>query len=291
MAGYYSKMKTILVTGASGFLGSHVVKQLLGRGDRVLVSIMPVEQGFYQAPEGVEVVLNDAVFAGDVPGIDVVVGCAFARSNDSAQLADGLDFTAKLIAGLKKCGARSVINVSSQGIYRRLPFGQLAAEDAPAEPVDLYSMAKLATEKMYQCSGLPYVTQVRLSSLMMKQRFLYRFIDAVKNGRPIMLNAPGAYASLLDVEDAAAGLVAVADLAPQTWAPVYNLGLGAQYSLLAYAEAVVAVARRRGIEASVEVDDNGSKAAAGVDVGLLMRQTGWRPHVSMEDMIEKAFDW
>lgn len=283
--------KTVLVTGASGFLGSHVVRQLLGRDVRVIVSILPVEQGVYQAPPGVEVVLNDDIFAGRVPGIDMVIGCAFARSNDAAQLADGLAFTADLIAGLKKCGAKAVINISSQGIYRRLPFGELAREDSPAEPVDMYSMAKLATEKMYACSGLPFVTQVRLSSLMMKQRFLYRFVENVKGGKPIQLNAPRAYASLMDVEDAAAGLIAVSELDPETWYPVYNLGLGAQYPLQEYADLVVEIGRRLGYDASVEVSDNGSTSAAGVDVSRLMSQTGWRPQVSKAAMIEKAFEW
>lgn len=284
-------MKSVLVTGASGFLGGHVVRHLLGKGIRIIVSILPSEQGIYKAPEGVEVVLNEDIFAGDVKGIDVVIGCAFARSNDAAQLADGLDFTEKLIDGLKRCGVRGVINISSQGIYRRLPFGELATEDAPAEPVDMYSMAKLATEKMYQCSGIPYVTQVRLSSLMMKQRFLYRFVTCVKSGQPIQLNAPRAYASLMDVEDAAAGLVAIAGLDPATWYPVYNLGLGAQYSLQEYAETVVAVGRRLGYDASIEVSDNGSVAAAGVDVSRLMAQTGWKPQVSNVEMVVKAFTW
>ena len=124
-------MKTVLVTGASGMLGGRVVNHLLAKGFHVISSIMPIEQELYQASLNEEVVLNDAVFAGELPHIDVVINCAFARSNDAVQLASAFDFTTKLIKGFRKANVESIINISSQGVYKRLPVGQLSREDSP----------------------------------------------------------------------------------------------------------------------------------------------------------------
>ena len=76
-------MKNILVTGASGLLGSHVVKHLLSKECHVIVSILPEEKSTYQPLDGVEVIINDDIFQGKFPHISTVINCAFSRSNQS----------------------------------------------------------------------------------------------------------------------------------------------------------------------------------------------------------------
>ena len=116
------------------------MKHLLKGGFHVISSIMPIEQSTYVPNPGVQVVLNDDVFAGSLPHIDVVINCAIARSNNAEQLASAFDFTTKLIEGFRKADIDGVINISSQGVYKRLPVGQLSREDSPIEPIDTYSM-------------------------------------------------------------------------------------------------------------------------------------------------------
>lgn len=280
---------TILVTGASGLLGSHIMAQLVQTNHRILAAIMPIERNTYHAPQGVEVVLNDAIFSGDVKGIDVVINCAFSRSNNAADLASGLDFTEKILRGFELCGVKAVINISSQGAYKRLPVSELSTEDSPIEPMDLYSMAKYAVEKLFLLSTIPHTTNVRLASLNMKQRFLYKFVEAVKNGQPIALNSPNVYASLLDVNDAARALVALALTPAEQWERTYNLGLGKQYSLAEYAEFVRKVGEKLGYKATIAIDDNGNTSTAGMSIARLQALTGWEPQVSPEQMIEGLF--
>lgn len=282
-------MKTVLVTGASGFLGSHLVNNLLLKGMRVISAIMPCEVDTYVEKEGEQVVLNDAVFAGALPPLDVVVNCAFARSNAADQLASAFDYTAALIAGLKKVKVGGLINISSQGVYKRLPVGELAKEDAPIEPVDLYSMSKYAAEKMFLLSGIGCVTNVRLASLSMKQRFLYAFVRSARESGVINLNSPHVYASLLDVEDAAEALAALACLPPSRWKDVYNLSIGAQFSLAEFAEAVKRVGERKGLKIEIVTNDNGAAGTAGTDISRLTADTGWTPKVTNEMMIDKLF--
>lgn len=283
-------MKTVLVTGASGLLGSNVVKHLLAKGFQVFSSIMPIEQPTYVPKSNEKVVLNDDVFAGNLPHIDVVINCAFARSNNAEQLASAFDFTTQLIEGFRKADIEGVINISSQGVYKRLPAGQLSREDSPIEPIDTYSMSKYAVEKMFLLSGIKHVTSVRLASLNMKQRFLYHFVRSAKEEGVIHLDSPRVYASILDVEDAAAALTALAAVPASNWKSVYNLSIGTQYSLRQYAETVKAVGEKLGYKIEIVTNDNGNESTAGSDISQLVADTGWKPVVTNEIMIERLFN-
>lgn len=282
-------MKTVLVTGASGLLGSNVVKHLLAKDFQVISSIMPIEQSTYVPKPNEKIVLNDDVFAGNLPHIDVVINCAFARSNNAEQLASAFDFTTLLIEGFRKADIEGVINISSQGVYKRLPVGQLSREDSPIEPIDTYSMSKYAAEKMFLLSGLK-VSNVRLASLNMKQRFLYHFVRSAKEEGIIHLDSPRVYASILDVEDAAAALTALASIPASTLKSVYNLSIGAQYSLKEYAETVKSVGEKLGYKIDIITNDNGNESTSGTDISRLVTDTGWKPEINNVMMIKELFN-
>jgi len=284
-------MRNILVTGASGFLGSHIIEQLVATDNQVLAAIMPQEQAHYHTYDSVEIVLNDAIFEGKVTSIDCVINCAFSRSNNAADLADGLRFTRQLIAGLEKCKAKALINISSQGVYKRLPQEELSHEDSPIEPLDLYSMAKYAVEQTLLLSQIPHVTNVRLASLNMKQRFTYKFVESVREGRPIALNSPNVYASILDVTDAAKALTLMAQTDPQQWENTYNLGTGNQLSLQQWAEAVQQAGKQLGYTPSIEIQDNGNNSTAGMAIQRLQQLITWKPQKSASDMALDMFNW
>lgn len=285
-------MRRVLVTGASGFLGHHVVKELLQEADFEVIAIggRPEDKA-NPLPENARLSYYslDKLFSDQFDNIDTVINCAFARSNDAALLAQAFDFTEKLIKRLEEFNVGSVINLSSQGVYKRLPKGELSTEDSPIEPVDLYSMAKFASEKLFNISSIPYVTNVRLASLYMPQRFLHFFIQKAINGEHFIVTAPNQYAALLDVTDAAAGLVCVANMSPEHRASVYNLGIGVQYSLLEYAETVKAIGEGLGYHVQYDVVDEGATLCAGMDCSQLMRDTGWEPVFLKDKMISKLF--
>ena len=285
-------MKTILVTGASGFLGHHIVKKLLNDPELVVIAIggRP-EDKCNPLPENSRLTFYtlDKLFTKHFNDIDTVINCAFARSNDPNLLAQAFDFTEQLIKRIEEFKVKSVINLSSQGVYKRLPKGELSTEDSPVEPVDLYSMAKYATEKMFSISAIPYVTNIRLASLLMPQRFLYYFVKKAKAGEPFNVTAPNQYAALLDVEDAATGLVAVVALDPEKRSNLYNLGIGTQYSLLDYAIRVKEIGLKFGYQTKFEIADNNVESNAGMDCSRIMNDTSWKPIVLINEMITNLY--
>ena len=285
-------MKTVLITGAFGFLGHHLVLELLKNKQNQIIAIggRPEDQANpLPAHARLQVYPLDSLFTEKWHDIETVVNCAFARSNDAKLLASAVDFTEKEIRLFEKIRVKSVINISSQGVYQRLPAGELSNEESPIEPIDLYSMAKYACEKLFCVSTIPYITNVRLASLYMHKRFLYFFVQKAKAGEPFTVTAPNQYASLLDVTDAASGLAAIVALLPEERASIYNLGIGTQYSLLEYAESVKAIGQKMGFFASFDVVDNGMVACAGMDCARLMEETGWKPTILKDEMIINAF--
>lgn len=285
-------MRKILVTGASGYLGHHIVKELLQEADIEVIAIggRPEDKA-NPLPENERLYFYslDGLFYDQFDNINTVINCAFARSNDAALLAQAFDFTEKLIKRLEELKVGSVINISSQGVYKRLPKGELSTEDSPIEPVDLYSMAKYATEKLFSVSSIPYVTNVRLASLMMPQRFLYFFVEKAKAGVPFNVTAPNQFAAMLDVRDAASGLVAVTNMPPEKRATVYNLGIGTQYSLLEYAQCVKEIGETLGHKVEYIVSDNKAESNSGMDCARIREDSGWKPLFLLNEMVSNLF--
>lgn len=157
-------MKSILVTGASGFIGEHLVPALLNDGWRVRVAVRkPLGQRLPAAPEGSSI---EEVVIGDIrsydgwdkalDGVDVVAHLAglahdigaSARWTADDYMAVNAEATETLARAAARAGVRKLVYISSikvngehGGIDR--PFD----EDSPPNPQDDYSRSKLEAEK------------------------------------------------------------------------------------------------------------------------------------------------
>lgn len=287
-------MKTILVTGSTGFVGSNLVKELRTQKKYNIIGAVENEDGTtdkYQCNECIKTVSNTALLYGNLSGVDVVINCAFARSNNPALLADALNFTANLAESIKKIEAKSLINISSQGVYKRLTSGNLQSEDSEIEPIDMYSMAKYSAEQIFNVSKCaPFITNVRLASINMKQRFLYAFVNKIINNEPIVLTAPDQNAALLDVKDAVLGLISLAEMPGEKRKPIYNLGISKQMTILEYANIVVKVLKQYGYSGEIIIDRSKNEVSnSGMDCSLIMNDTGWRPVVTVEEMVKEYY--
>ncbi len=149
-----------LVTGASGFLGRHVVRALLGRGHTVRALVRPataLEE--LEWPASVEIFRADlrstAELATAFAGVDVLVHLAAAVSGgDDQQFAAPVVGTERRLDAMTRTSCRRLVLAGSFAVYDWSAIRRTLDESSPLEPVpqlydrDGYTIAKSWQERV-----------------------------------------------------------------------------------------------------------------------------------------------
>ena len=205
-------MKTVLITGASGFLGHHLVKSFIERGDTNIIAVLgrPEDKAnVLPDSERLTIYPSSSMFKTDFGHVDTLIHTAFSRGDNLPGLTRSIEFTEQIIELVNKQHFDSIINISSQGVYKVLKPGEKVDEDGLVEPNTAYGLAKWAVENMLKVGCKKIYTNIRMASLSANARFLDFFVDSVIAGKDITVTAPNQYASIMDVMDAVSGIVAV----------------------------------------------------------------------------------
>lgn len=260
-----------VVTGASGFVGRHVVAALAERGDDV------VEVGRGETPpQGADVLFHLAARS--------VVSDAVADPGASFEANVALMWRTVLAAG----SARSVV-VSSDQVYG--PDAPVPTpEDAPLRPDGPYAAGKAAADVLAR--ALPGVVVARMVNVYgpgdrQASRLVPGTVAAVLAGRPPVIRGDGSAArDLVHVDDAVAALLALAGRGVAGEA--YNVGTGVATSVR---EVVDAVLRAAGSDLDPEVLGGAPVGEGGrraVDIAKIGAGTGWAPRVSLDEGLRRT---
>jgi UDP-glucose 4-epimerase len=161
----------ILVTGGAGYIGSHVVQQLLAAGERVLV-LDNLGRGFREAVIDADLVVGDV---GDFAlvlkllaeyGVETVMHFA-AHTIVPESVAEPLKYygnntcsTRSLLQACLGHGVKNFVFSSSAAVYG-MPAEGYADETSPTQPINAYGTSKLMSEWMLRdvaaSSSLRYV--------------------------------------------------------------------------------------------------------------------------------------
>lgn len=143
----------VLVTGATGFLGSHVAEQLARRGHEVRVLVRSTsDRSFLRGVEAEEAV-GDIMEADSLPaaveGVDAIVHAAgLVKARSEAEFnAVNVRGTANLLDALGSSnGVQRFVYISSLAAHGPSEDGSPRRVDAAAEPVSAYGRSKLRAE-------------------------------------------------------------------------------------------------------------------------------------------------
>lgn len=156
-----------LVTGAAGFLGSHVCRQLIEQGCRVRALVLPNDKSVKYIPQDVEIVIGDLCDEASLePFFTVPEGMQSAIIHCASMVTVDPAYSEKLMA-VNVGGTRNIITkvlahpecqkmvyVSSTGAIPELPMGQPIKEVSKFEPCDpakvvgAYSQSKAKATQM-----------------------------------------------------------------------------------------------------------------------------------------------
>jgi len=147
----------VLVTGATGFVGRHLIPALQRRGHSVRGLVQPASRAEGLEADGVQAFSGDvrdpAALAAAMQGVDAVIHLAAAigvKYPMDYYVAVNVKGTANVCHAALAAGARRLVHVSSTSVYRQ-GVGSPVTEDAPLAPMpDPYPVTKAAGDRLVQ---------------------------------------------------------------------------------------------------------------------------------------------
>ena len=142
----------VVVTGASGMLGSHLVRRLLAEGHLVHgVDLLPAADTHPELAHSQGDVRDAALLARVFADASAVVHCAAALPSYPAEMIRSIivDGTHAVLGAARRVQVPRVVHISSTAVYG-LPRLVPTPEEHPREPVDPYTRAKVEAELLVE---------------------------------------------------------------------------------------------------------------------------------------------
>jgi UDP-glucuronate 4-epimerase len=308
----------IFLTGGAGFIGSHVARRLLARGDRV--TVLDDFNDFYDPAlkranvEGLEEREDWTLIEGDIRdaarvdrifadgGFDAVIHLA-ARAGVRPSLKEPILYedvncigTLRLLEAARRHGPENFVFASSSSVYginEKIPFSEEDAVDLPISP---YATTKRAGELL--CFNYSHLYGLRTSCLRFftvygpaqrPEMAIAKFTDLLARGKSVPIYGTGQtrrdYTFIDDIVD---GVVSALDLAPRF--EIFNLG-GSQTTKLI--DLVHWIADELGVEPRVEMlpEQPGDVPITYADVTKAERMLGYAPQVPIREGLKRYVAW
>ena len=214
--------RTVMVTGGTGFIGSHLVDSLVAAGMRVRCLVRPASRRSARArhapPVEVEPVIGDLLsgqgLERTLEEADVIFHVAGVTK--ASRVADyytgNVRATQNLIAACEKAGTRRLVHVSSLAAAGPSPDGRPLREDSPPHPVSHYGRSKLCAEEAVRRSGLAERAVIVRPAVVYGPRDtdVLEVLLWAAGGRVIQLGGRDQQVSILHVADLIEGLLLAA---------------------------------------------------------------------------------
>jgi nucleoside-diphosphate-sugar epimerase len=244
----------VLVTGASGYIGSEVVNKLVEEGFYVRAFVRPLSKTNSLERLGVEIVHGDitdpTALRRAMEGIDVVMHLAASLRGPQDFIVhcatEGTKNVAE-VAGIT--GVKRVIYMSSMSVYdyAKLRDGDVISEESPLEeqPEErgAYSLAKREAEKIalsHLPDQSPSWTIVRPSMVVGKGSNVFSPAGVKVGNLLLVFGSPGKHLRLVHVEDVATAVVEMIGH-PATAGRLYTISSAGELTLREYVDRYIRI--------------------------------------------------
>jgi UDP-glucuronate 4-epimerase len=315
---------SILVTGAAGFIGSHVATALLARGDSVLgidnlndyydVSLKEARLAQLAGRPGfsfARIDIADRAATEDLaarhPDIDRIIhlaaqaGVRYSLINPHAYVASNVVGQLNMLELARRLPRlKHFVYASSSSVYganTKLPF---SIEDRVDQPISLYAATKRAGELMAMthsrlhglpCTGLRFFTVYGPWGRPDMSAFL--FAKAILAGQPIrVFNNGDMKRDFTFIDDIVAGVVAANDRPPDDGLRhrLYNLGNHRSEPLMRFIGLIEQACGRKAIMEMAPLQA-GDVPDTYADIEASTRDLGFMPRVNIDEGIPRFIAW
>jgi dTDP-glucose 4,6-dehydratase len=312
-------LKSLLITGGCGFIGSHFVKLvrrerpdcrivnldlLTYAGNPENVSVLTEESSVYRFVQGdiSDPLLVDQVFTSE--RFDAVVNFA-AETHVDRSLLDSAPFLRTNVEGARvlfetasRHGVNRFLQISTDEVYGSLsatnpPF----TEDSPLQPNSPYAASKAAADLLarayYRSYGLPVlITRCgnNYGPYQFPEKFLPLFITHALDNQPLPLYGDGQQVrDWIHVQDHVQAVLLV--LEQGTPGEIYNISADGERTNQHMAEWVLDMLKKpRDLIQHVK-DRPGHDRRYALSAVKIRRDLGWRPSIPLSEGVHSTIEW
>jgi len=305
----------VLVTGAAGFIGSHVTNAMHEAGH----DVYPIDNNFvenisYQRLREflkVKPLLIDLLDYGDLHTLcmeeefDAVYHFAGLGSVKESEEDPGfccqsnIEIFANVLQACRHAGIKKVIHASSSSVYGD---GMCSEYYENPTPVNVYGAAKKAAEVMAEVFCNEYninVTSLRFFTVYgpwgRPDMAIWKFTESLVNGETLSLYNEGKYKrDFVYVDDVVSAVMRTADPSFDT-SGIINVGSGKSVSLTYVVQKLVEILTHRKVYTQSAIDYLPSTGidpeSTQADLSEMVRLLKCLPHYSIEAGLERFVDW
>ena len=307
--------KTVLVTGAGGFIGSHLTKSLVESGAATRALVHYRSDGSRGWLEGSPHKNDIEIIAGDVRdydsvlrsvrGCDVVfhlaalIGIPYSYHAPRSYLATNVEGTLNLLQAVREVGVSRLIHTSTSEVYGSAKYIPID-EKHPLQGQSPYSASKIAADKLAESFhlsfGLPVVTVRPFNTYGPRQSaraVIPTIITQCLGPKLVKIGNEDPTRDFNFVADTVNGFLC-AGVADEAIGRTVNLGSGVEVSIRDLALKIVTLV---GGDIQIENDDERVRPEASEIDHLLAANTlakeylDWSPSVSLEDGLRQTIAW
>ena len=314
----YWQGKRVLVTGAGGFIGSHLTERLVGQGARVRAMVHYNSRNYWGQIELLAPAVRDAieVICGDVRDpffcrhavtdchvvlhLAALIAIPYSYVAPADYVFTNVVGTLNILEACRQQGVEKMVHTSTSETYGTARYVPID-ENHPLQGQSPYSASKIGADKMaesyYLSFGTPVATLRPFNTYGPRQSaraVIPTIMGQLASGaRTIRLGSLEPVRDLNFAQDTAAAFMSVAE-SPGTVGEVVNAGTGKGISIGDLAKLVMEV---MGVEAGIVCDTERVRPeksevlrlVAGVD--KIRELTGWKPTVSLRDGLAQTAEY
>jgi dTDP-glucose 4,6-dehydratase len=312
-------MKSILVTGGSGFIGSHFIRHVLAvRPDWKVVNIDVLSYAgnvennadykdhpqyhFYPADIGDLETMCDIL---EKENIDTIINFA-AESDNNKAVNSPLDFvqtnalgTATLCEAARICTIKRLHHISTCEVFGQLELGEVTAftESSPYRPRTPYNASKASADHMvmsyFHTYGLPVTISYCANNYgthQFPEKIIPVFIAKALAYQPLpMFASKNNKREWIHVSDHCKALLLI--LEKGAIGETYNIGTGVEKSIEDIADAILHATKTPATLKTTVPDRPGHDARYLLNSTKIAHELGWMPEVIWEKGLEETVAW